>query len=70
MEELESYNNEEEAKIFVDSEGIRAKFWLLRLLGKAYNIMAYIYKSLKWIMIFKNFANRMILMDNCTRWNN
>jgi hypothetical protein len=69
MEELESYDNEEEAKTFVDNEGIKAKFRLLRPLSKAHNIVAYIRKSPKRITIFKNFANRMIPIDNRTRWN-
>jgi hypothetical protein len=67
MEELKSYDNDEEDKTLENGEEIRAKFRLLGPLGKAHNIVAHIRKSLKRITIFKGFAGRMILIDNRTR---
>jgi hypothetical protein len=69
MEELESYDSDEKDETLENSEEMRAKFRLLGPLGKAYNIVAYIRKSLKRIMIFKKLARRMIPIDNRTRWN-
>jgi hypothetical protein len=69
MEELESYDSDEKDETLKNSEEIRAKFRLLGPFGKAYNIVTYIRKSLKRIMIFKKLARRMIPMDNRTRWN-
>jgi hypothetical protein len=63
------YDNDEEAETLVDNETIRAKFWLLRPLDKGYNIVAHIRGSPKRIVTFKEYAGRMILMDNRTRWN-
>jgi hypothetical protein len=46
---------------------MRVKFQLLDSFSKAYNIVTYIYKLLKWIIIFKKLIRRMILMNNRTR---
>jgi hypothetical protein len=69
MEELALYDNDEEAETLVDREMIRAKFRLLGPLGKGHNIVAHIRGSPKRIAIFKEYAGRMIPMDNRTRWN-
>jgi hypothetical protein len=54
MEELESYDSDKKDETLKNSKEMKVKFRLLSLLNKAYNIVAYIRKSLKWIMIFKN----------------
>jgi hypothetical protein len=69
MKELKSYDSDEKDETLENSEEIRAKFWLLSPFSKVYNIVIYIYKSLKRIMIFKKLARRMILINNRTRWN-
>jgi hypothetical protein len=53
----------------MDSKTIRAKFRLLGPLSKGYNIVAYIRGSPKRIAIFKEYAGRIILIDNYIRWN-
>jgi hypothetical protein len=69
MEELASYDNNKEAETLIDREMIRAKFRLLGPLGKGHNIVAYIRGSPKRITIFKEYAGRIILIDNRMRWN-
>jgi hypothetical protein len=69
MKELKSYDSDEKDETLENSEEIRVKFWLLSPFSKVYNIVIYIYKSLKRIMIFKKLARRMILINNRTRWN-
>ncbi len=69
IEELESYNNNEEAEKLIDSETVRAKFRLLGPLSKGHNIVAYIRGSSRRIRVFKEYTGRIILIDNYTRWN-
>jgi hypothetical protein len=67
MEELKLYNKQEQIKGPIDDEARKIQFRLLRPLGKAYNIIVYIYKSLNKIIKFKELIGKMVLMDNRTR---
>jgi hypothetical protein len=71
MEELESYEQEEEegTQEMSDDERRRVKFRLLGPLGKAHNIVAHIRKSPARTAEWIGLAKRMIPMDNRTRWN-
>jgi hypothetical protein len=69
VEELESYNSQDETIELADKEVIRTKFRLLEPLGQVYNIIIYIRGSPGYIVAFKALVKRLILMDNCTRWN-
>ncbi len=55
--------------MLIDSKTIRAKFQLLGPLSKGYNIVAYICRSSRRIATFKEYAGRIIPIDNYTRWN-
>jgi hypothetical protein len=45
MEELESYDEEEQQEEYTDKEAMRVKFRLLRPLGKGHNIVIHIHGS-------------------------
>jgi hypothetical protein len=68
LEELESYDEQEQAGELVD-EATKAKFKLLGPLGQAHNIVVHIRGSSARTEHFKTLAGRMILMDNRTQWN-
>jgi hypothetical protein len=69
MEELESYEQQEQTQEISDDERKRVKFRLLGPLGKAHNIVAHIRKSPARTAEWMGLAKRMIPMDNRTRWN-
>jgi hypothetical protein len=69
MKKLKLYDSDEKDETLENSKEMKVKFRLLSLLNKAYNIVAYIYKLLKRIMIFKKLIRRMILINNCIKWN-
>jgi hypothetical protein len=69
IDELESYNKAEADKELIDKEAKKARFKLLGPLSKAHNIVVYIQSSGGRADHFRKLAGRMILMDNCTRWN-
>jgi hypothetical protein len=69
IEELELYNNKEQQRDTRDKEAKRIKFCLIEPLGQMYNIVIYICSSTAQIAEFLKLASRMILLDNCTRWN-
>jgi hypothetical protein len=71
MEELESYEQEEEegTQEISTNERRRVKFRLLGPLSKAYNIMAHIRKSPAYTAKWIGLTKRMIPMDNRMRWN-
>jgi hypothetical protein len=70
IEELESYNNEEQQGDTRDEEAKRIKFHLMGPLGQMHNIVIYIHGSTTWIAEFLELTSRMIPLDNHTRWNN
>jgi len=69
LEELELHDKQDESGVFGDKEAIRIQFRLIRPLGQAHNIVVHIRGSASRIEEFKKLAGRMILIDNCTRWN-
>jgi hypothetical protein len=69
LEELESYDEQDEIGVFEDHEAMRIQFRLMGPLGQAHNIVVYIRGSAGRTKEFKELAGRMIPMDNRTRWN-
>jgi len=69
LEELASYDLENEDGELTDKEARRAWFRLLGPLGKGHNIMVHIGGSPARTDVFRKLAGRLIPMDNCTRWN-
>ena len=67
LEELASYNLKNEDGELTDEEIRRARFRLLKLLGKGYNIVVYINRSSARTDVFRKFTGRLILMDNRIR---
>ena len=52
-----------------DEDEKKKQFYLLGPLGQGHNIVVYIRSSSTYIARFKELVKRMILIDNCTRWN-
>jgi hypothetical protein len=69
IEELESYDEQDQSGELIDEEAKRVKFRLLGPLGQGHNIVVYIRGSAGRTEEFKRLAGRMIPMDNRTRWN-
>jgi hypothetical protein len=69
VEELESYDSQNENGELEDKEIIRIKFRLLGPLGQAHNIVVHIRGSPSRTEEFKVLAGRLIPLDNRTRWN-
>jgi hypothetical protein len=67
VEELESYDSQDENRELADKEARRIKFRFLGLLGQGYNIVVYIRGSPGCTEEFRVLAKRLILLDNCTR---
>jgi hypothetical protein len=70
MDELESYDEIETNKKLTDKKIKKAKFKFLRFFSKAYNIVIHIRNSDGRANYFRKLAERMIPMDNRTKWNN
>jgi len=69
LEELESYNKQDKSGVFRDKEAIRKQFRLLGPLSQAHNIVIYIRGLAGRTEEFRTLTGRLILIDNCTRWN-
>jgi hypothetical protein len=69
LDELESYDLEDEDGELTDEEARRARFRLLGPLGQGHNIVVHIRGSSARTEHFRTLAGRMIPMDNRTRWN-
>lgn len=69
LNELESYNLEDEDGELTDNEAQRARFRLLGPLGQGHNIVVHIRGSSARTEYFRRLAGRMIPIDNRTRWN-
>jgi len=69
LEELASYDLEDEDGELTDKEVRRARFRLLGFLSKGYNIVIYISGSSARTDVFRKLAGRLISIDNRTRWN-
>jgi hypothetical protein len=69
LEDLDSYDKQEQAGAFNMTEAIRAQFRLIGPLGQAYNIVVHIRRSAGRTEEFRTLAKRLVLIDNHTRWN-
>jgi hypothetical protein len=69
IEELESYDKEEQQEEYTDKEAIRAKFRLLGPLSKGHNIVVHIRGSASRTAQFVKLIGRLVPIDNRTRWN-
>jgi hypothetical protein len=69
MEELESYDNQDQRGEKEDKEERRVKFRLMGPLSKMHNIVVHIRGSTARITEFLELAGRRIPLDNRTRWN-
>jgi hypothetical protein len=69
MDELESYDEAETDKKFTDKEIKKAKFRFLKFLSKTHNIVIHIRNSDDRANYFKKLAEKIILIDNRTKWN-
>jgi hypothetical protein len=67
MEELESYNEQEQIEGPMDNEARRIQFRLLGPLGKGHNIVVHIRGSPGRIAKFRQLTGRIVPMDNRTR---
>ena len=67
IEELTSYDLEDENKKFTDEKIRRVRFRLLKLLDKGYNIVVYIGGSSARTDVFRKFVRRLIPIDNRTK---
>jgi hypothetical protein len=69
LDELESYDLEDADGEFTDEEAMRAKFRLLGPLGQGHNIVVHIRELSARTDHFRKLAEKMIPVDNRTRWN-
>ena len=69
IEELESYDDQESRGETKDEEKRRVKFQLMGPLGQLHNIIVHIRGSTACINEFLKLAERMVPLDNHTRWN-
>jgi hypothetical protein len=69
VEDLKSYDEQNELGAFDNTEAIRIQFRLMGPLGQAHNIVVYIYRSAERTEEFWTLVERIIPMDNRTRWN-
>jgi len=69
MVKLESYDEVKADGELTNEEAKKARFRLLRPLGKAHNIVIHIRGSGNRAAYFRKLARRIIPMDNRTRWN-
>jgi hypothetical protein len=67
IDKLESYDEIEIDRKFIDEEIKKAKFRFLEFFNKVYNIVIYIRNSNGRVDYFKKLIKRMILIDNRTR---
>ena len=69
IEELESYDKMNERGELSGKEDIAQKFRLLGPLGKLHNILVHSRGTSALVKEFKELAERMVPLDNRTRWN-
>ena len=69
MVEFESYDEQDRAGQLIDVKERKIKFRLIKPLGQSHNIVIYIRGSAGRIEEFRAFVERIILLDNRTRWN-
>ena len=70
VEQIESYNNGIEEELDrKEQEQKEQEFRAMGALGKLHNIIVHTRSSASRTKEFRSLANRMIPLDNCTRWN-
>jgi hypothetical protein len=67
MDELESYDETETDKKFINKKIKKAKFRFLKFFGKTYNIVIYIRNSDNRADYFRKLIKRIIPIDNRTK---
>jgi hypothetical protein len=67
---LESYDEIETDRKLTDEKIKKAKFKFLKFFNKAHNIVIHIRNSDNRADYFRKLAERIIPIDNRTRWNN
>jgi hypothetical protein len=69
LDKLKLYNLKDKDRELTNKKAREARFRLLGPLGQGHNIVVYIRGSSAYIKYFRTLAGRIILIDNCTRWN-
>ena len=69
IEELKSYDLENKDGELTDEEVRRARFRLLKPLDQKYNIVVHISESSARTDVFRKLAEKLIPINNRTRWN-
>jgi len=69
MEQLELYNKQKGKGEVGDKKEKRATFWVIGPLSKLYNIIIHICSSAGHTKEFKDLIERIIPLNNRTRWN-
>jgi hypothetical protein len=70
LEELASYDLKDENGKLTDEKIRKTRFRLLKSFDKKYNIVIYINESPARTDVFRKFTEKLISMDNRTKWNN
>jgi hypothetical protein len=69
MDKLESYDEIKTDKKFIDKKIKKTKFRFLKFFNKIYNIVIYIRNSDNRADYFKKLTEKIIPINNRTRWN-
>jgi hypothetical protein len=69
MNELESYDEIKTDRKFINKKIKKAKFRFLNFFDKVHNIVIYIRNSDNRADYFRKLTEKIILINNCTRWN-
>jgi hypothetical protein len=69
LDELESYDLKNEDGEFTNEKVRKIRFRFLGLFGQGHNIVIHIRESNARTEYFRTLIERMILIDNRTRWN-
>jgi hypothetical protein len=69
LEKLTSYDLKNKDREFTNKKIKKIRFRFLESLGKKYNIVIYISGSPARTDVFRKFTERLIPMNNRTKWN-
>ncbi len=69
QEELKSYDKQDDNRVVINEEARKARFRLLGPLSQCHNIVVHTRSLARRTKEFRKNAERMILIDNRTRWN-
>jgi hypothetical protein len=70
LEKLASYDLKNEDREFTDEKIRRTRFRFLEFFNKGHNIVIHINGSPARTDVFRKFAEKLILINNRTKWNN